>query len=116
MIQYIIFKSSSKCNPKFMSSKIYEKCELVEIISKAFINFVHFIWSIISGYHSIPKINWGSFQGRRKEIGIISGGCTVAWKTAGITVPVFGTVVNELMEPQTKMYRFPELSKKKYSS
>lgn len=74
MIQYIIFKSSSKRNPKFMSLKIYEKCKLVKIISKTFINFVHFIWSIISGYLSIPKTNWELFQGRRKKKnGVISG-------------------------------------------
>ena len=57
---------------------------------------MHFARSIVLGYHSIPKIKWGSFRGRREEkwgsfrgwyhfgvdLGIISGlgdhfgGCT----------------------------------------
>ena len=28
---------------------------------------MHFARSIVLGYHSIAKINWGSFQGRREE-------------------------------------------------
>ena len=28
---------------------------------------VHFARSIVLGYHFIPKINWGSFRGRREE-------------------------------------------------
>ena len=28
---------------------------------------MHFARSIVLGYHSIPKINWGSFRGRREE-------------------------------------------------
>ena len=28
---------------------------------------MYFARSIILGYHSIPKIKWGSFQGRREE-------------------------------------------------
>ena len=28
---------------------------------------MHFARSIVLGYHSIPKINWGSFLGRREE-------------------------------------------------
>ena len=37
---------------------------------------MHFARSIVLGYHFIPKINWGSFRGRREEKsfqGIISG-------------------------------------------
>ena len=48
---------------------------------------MHFARSIVLGYHSIPKIKWGSFRGRREEkwgsfrgrfwdhfgVGIISG-------------------------------------------
>ena len=28
---------------------------------------MHFARSIVLGYHSIPKIKWGSFRGRREE-------------------------------------------------
>ena len=28
---------------------------------------MHFNQSIVLRYHSIPKINWGSFRGRREE-------------------------------------------------
>ena len=38
-------------------------CEQVKIISEV----VHFARSIVLGYHSIPKIKWGSFRGRREE-------------------------------------------------
>ena len=45
---------------------------------------MHFARSIVLGYHSIPKINWGSFRGRREEkwgsfrgqFGDHFGGCT----------------------------------------
>ena len=36
----------------------------MKIISETLINVVHFARSIVLGYHSIPKINWGSFRGR----------------------------------------------------
>ena len=53
---------------------------------------VHFNRSVGLGYHSILKINWGSFRGRREEkwglfrgrfqdhfsVGDHFGGCTVA--------------------------------------
>ena len=52
---------------------------------------MHFARSIVLGYHSIPKIKWGSFRGRREEkwgsfrgrfgdhfrVGDHFGGCTV---------------------------------------
>ena len=40
-----------------MSLKIHEECERVKIIRETFINFVHFVCSMVLGYHSIPKIN-----------------------------------------------------------
>ena len=53
---------------------------------------MHFARSIVLGYHSIPKIKWGSFRGRREEkwgsfrgrfgdhfrVGDHFGGCTDA--------------------------------------
>ena len=31
----------------------------------------------VTEYHSIPKINWGSFQGRRQKLGDHFGSCTL---------------------------------------
>ena len=38
-------------------------CGQVKIISEV----AYFARSIALGYHSIPKIKWGSFRGRREE-------------------------------------------------
>ena len=59
-------------------------CEQVKIISEV----VHFARSIVLGYHSIPKIKWGSFRGRFGDhfrvgdhfgVGIISGAVQFQW-------------------------------------
>ena len=39
----------------------------MKIIGETLINNVHFARSIVLVYHSIPKINWGSFRGRCEE-------------------------------------------------
>ena len=39
-----------------------KECGQVKIISENLIDVVHFAQSIVLGYHSILKINWGSFQ------------------------------------------------------
>ena len=37
------------------------------LLMKLTFNVVHFAGSIVLGYHSIPKVNSGSFRGRRGE-------------------------------------------------
>ena len=39
----------------------------MKIIGETLVNNVHFARSIVLEYHSIPKINLGSFWGRREE-------------------------------------------------
>ena len=59
---------------------------------------MHFARSIVPGYHSIPKINWGSFRGGREEkwgsfqgqfgdhlrVGDHFGGCKAAKQGVGL--------------------------------
>ena len=53
---------------------------------------MHFARSIVLGYHSIPKINWGSFRGGREEkwgsfqgkFGDHFGGCKAAKQGVGL--------------------------------
>ena len=65
--------------------------QALKIISENLINVVHFARSIVLGHHSIPKINWGSFRGRREEkwgsfraqFGDHFGGCTIPFSGRG---------------------------------
>ena len=70
---------------------------------------VHFARSIVLGHHSIPKINWGSFLGQRKEkwrsfrsryhfgadLGIISGLGIIL----GAVLPPWGFCMNSPAPP-----------------
>ena len=57
----------NKCNQRMRASetKINDRSDHME--TRLEINVAHFAESIVLGYHSIPKIIWGSFRGRSEE-------------------------------------------------